>query len=130
VFGLSRSLAEAEQLWPVVQGQRLSDGERSRRSIFQQPAYLASVFSHDAALASESVDRADVTNQATGTPVEGRFTTHGFDLSGMDILTAGTLAKNISFLLVPAAGNDAVFAFESANVRFSNLLKSGWLTSR
>jgi hypothetical protein len=45
----------------------------------------------------------------------------------MDILTAGTLAKNISFLLVPAAGNDAVFAFESANVRFSNLLKSSWL---
>jgi hypothetical protein len=45
----------------------------------------------------------------------------------MDILTAGTLAKNISFLLVPSADNMGAFHFESANVRFDNLLRSSWL---
>src|SRR5205807_4152812 len=76
----------------------------------------------------ESVDHADITNPLpTGATTEGRLTTHGFDVGGLDILTAGTLAKNISFLLVPAAENDGSFHFEAANVRFSNLLGSSWL---
>jgi hypothetical protein len=122
------------EAWPKLNnfGQSFKDngyqmGNDRDAPIFQQPAYWPVSFRMTPHWHRESVDRADITNQATGTTVEGRLTTHGFDLSGMDILTAGTLAKNISFLLVPAAGNDAVFAFESANVRFSNLLKSGWL---
>jgi len=55
------------------------------------------------------------------------ITTHGFDLSGLDILTAGTLNKNISFLLVPSADSTGAFHFESAWVRFDNLLKTTWL---
>ena len=122
------------EAWPKLNnfGQSFKDngyqmGNDRDAPIFQQPAYWPVSFRMTPQWHRESVDRADITNQATGTTIEGRLTTHGFDLSGMDILTAGTLAKNISFLLVPAAGNDAVFAFESANVRFSNLLKSGWL---
>jgi hypothetical protein len=122
------------EAWPKLNnfGQSFKDngyqmGNDRDAPIFQQPAYWPVSFRMTPQWHRESADRADITNQATGTPVEGRLTTHGFDLSGMDILTAGTLAKNISFLLVPAAGNDAVFAFESANVRFSNLLKSSWL---
>jgi hypothetical protein len=45
----------------------------------------------------------------------------------MDMLTAGTLAKNISFLLVPSADETGAFHFESANVRFDNLLHTSWL---
>jgi len=52
----------------------------------------------------ESFDRADIANPGRNTPTEGQLTTHGFDLSGMDILTAGTLAKNISFLACALGG--------------------------
>ena len=42
-----------------------------------------------------------------------RMTTTGFNLSGLDILTGGTLEKNISFLLVPSADETGAFHFES-----------------
>ena len=52
--------------------------------------------------------------------------TNGFDYTGMDMLTAGTLAKNFSFLLVPSSDETGAFHFESANLRFSNILNSTW----
>ena len=60
--------------------------------------------------------------------VEQTVNTSGFDLTGIDILTGGTLAKNISFLLVPSidVGSGTV-GFESANVRLDNLWGSPWL---
>lgn len=56
-----------------------------------------------------------------------RITQHGFDNSGLDILTGGTLEKNISFLLVPSADETGAFHFESVWVRLDNLFKSPWL---
>ena len=41
-----------------------------------------------------------------------------------DILTGGTLEKNISFLLVPASEEDGSFHIEAVNVRFDNLFHS------
>lgn len=121
------------EAWPKLNnfGQTFKDngyqmGNDRDAPIFQQPAYWPVAFRMTPHWHRESVDHADVTNPVTGATFEGRLTNHGFDLSGMDILTAGTLAKNISFLLVPAAENDATFGFESANVRFSNLLGSSW----
>ena len=61
----------------------------------------------------------------TGT--EQSVTTHGFDLSGLDIWTAGTLYKNISFQVLPSMEEGDGFHFESAWVRFDNLLNSPWL---
>jgi hypothetical protein len=75
----------------------------------------------------ESTNKAAVDTAPTG---EQRMTTTGFDLSGLDILTGGTLEKNISFLLVPSADEDGAFHFESVNVRFDNLFKSPWLNVR
>ena len=95
--------------------------------IFQQAAYWPVAFRITPNWHRESVDHIDLANPATGLTTEGRLTTHGFDLSGLDILTAGTLAKNISFLLVPSADNAGAFHFESANVRFDNLLHTSWL---
>jgi len=122
------------EAWPKLNnfGQTFKDngyqmGNDRDAPIFQQPAYWPVSFRMTPHWHRVSVDHADISDPATGNTTEGRLTTHGFDLSGMDILTAGTLAKNISFLLVPAAESDAVFGFESANVRFSNLLKSSWL---
>jgi hypothetical protein len=51
----------------------------------------------------------------------GRITANAFDL-----LTAGTLAKNVSFLAVAAVGAGAVH-MESFWIRFSNLQGSPWL---
>jgi hypothetical protein len=75
----------------------------------------------------ESVGNSTVDASGGGT-TEQTIKTSGFDLTGIDILTAGTLAKNISFLLVPSIDpGDGTVGFESANVRFSNIAGSPWL---
>jgi len=69
----------------------------------------------------ESVGNTTVDASGGGT-TEQTVKTSGFDLTGIDILAAGTLAKNISFLLVPSIDpGDGPVGFESANVRFSNI---------
>jgi hypothetical protein len=122
------------EAWPKLNnfGQAFKDngyqmGNDRDAPIFQQPAYWPITLRITPHWHRESFNKADVTSPATGATAEGRLTTHGFDLTGMDILTAGTLAKNISFLLVPSSDNTGAFHFESANVRFSNLLHSSWL---
>ena len=59
--------------------------------------------------------------------IAGKVTMSGFDLSGMDLWSAGTLYKNISFLLLPSSDSTAVWHFEGAWVRFDNLKNSPWL---
>jgi hypothetical protein len=74
----------------------------------------------------ESAGRTPV--DTSGGVAERTVNTSGFDLTGIDILTGGTLAKNISFLLVPSIDvGSGTIGFESANVRFDNLLGSPWL---
>ncbi len=65
-------------------------------------------------------------NAASGL-VEQSVATSGFDLSGLDLWTAGTLSKNISFLVLPSSDASGNFHFESAWVRFDNLSNSSWL---
>ena len=57
----------------------------------------------------------------------GTVTQAGFDLSGMDLWTAGTLYKNISFTILPSSDPTAVWHFEAAFIRFDNLKGSPWL---
>ncbi len=59
--------------------------------------------------------------------MNGRVTTHGFDLSGFDLWSAGTLFKNISFSVLPAVESSGALGFEAAFVRFDNLKGSRWL---
>lgn len=59
--------------------------------------------------------------------VERTITSHGFDLSGVDLWTAGTLWKNVSFVLLMSADNTGAFGFEAMHVRFDNLGNSPWL---
>jgi hypothetical protein len=61
------------------------------------------------------------------TQVEKHVTANGFDLSGTDIWTAGTLYKNISFVMLLSSDNLASFHFEAAYVRFDNIMDSPWL---
>ncbi|MBI1741228.1 MAG: hypothetical protein HYR57_10175 [Candidatus Koribacter versatilis] len=76
---------------------------------------------HYESLGHQSVDSGDGT-------VEQTIKTSGFDLTGIDILAAGTLAKNVSFLLVPSIdGVAGTVGFESANIRLDNIKGSPWL---
>src|SRR6202008_1778976 len=61
---------------------------------------------------------------------EKTISSNGFDNSGLDILSGGTLEKNLSFLMVPSADETGAFHFESVWVRFDNLLKSTWFNAR
>jgi hypothetical protein len=122
------------EAWPKLNnfGQTFKDngyqlGNDRDAPVFQQPAYWPIALRITPNWHRESVDHTDIDNPATGVTAEGQLTTHGFDLTGMDMLTAGTLAKNISFLLVPSSDETGAFHFESANVRFDNLLHSSWL---
>jgi hypothetical protein len=62
--------------------------------------------------------------------VAGKVTQSGFDLSGMDLWTAGTLYKNISFTILPSSDSTAVWHFEAAWIRFDNLKNSPWFNVR
>jgi len=56
-----------------------------------------------------------------------RITSSGFDLSGLDFHTGGTLEKNISFYVLPSSDPTATFHFETVMARFDNLFGSPWL---
>src|ERR1700676_5154519 len=122
------------EAWPKLNnfGQVFKDngyqlGNDRDAPIFQQPAYWPIAIRTTPNWHRESTSATDITNPATGLTTEGQLTTHGFDLTGLDILTLGTLAKNISFQFVPSADNTGAFHVESANVRFDNLLHTSWL---
>lgn len=56
-----------------------------------------------------------------------RITSSGFDLSGLDFHTGGTLEKNISFYVLPSSDSTASFHFETVMARFDNMFGSPWL---
>jgi hypothetical protein len=62
----------------------------------------------------------------TGSAIQ-RVTTSGFDLSGLDLHTGGTLEKNFSFFLLPSSDPAGSFHFETVMARLDNLFGSPWL---
>ena len=62
-------------------------------------------------------------SQLTGSQIE-RITSSGFDLSGLDFHTGGTLEKNFSFYVLPSSNNAAQFHFETVMGRLDNLFGS------
>ena len=62
----------------------------------------------------------------TGLAVQ-RITSSGFDLSGLDFHTGGTLEKNFSFYLLPSSDPTGAFHFETVMARLDNLWGSPWL---
>lgn len=92
--------------------------------IWQNPSYWPVTFRITPNFHRESTNRVAI-DQAGG--AEQKITNQGFDISGLDILTSGTLYNNISFLLTPSSDNTGAFHFESVWVRFDKLAKSPWL---
>src|SRR5277367_974899 len=90
--------------WPMLNyfGQKFKDNGYQLMNdrdapIWQNPGYWPVTFRITPFWSRESVNKVAVDTAATG---EQKITTTGFNLSGLDILAAGTLEKNVSFLLV------------------------------
>jgi hypothetical protein len=58
---------------------------------------------------------------------EVQVTSHGYDISGLDFHTGGTLEKNISFYVLPSSDPTGAFHFETVMGRLDNLFGSTWL---
>jgi len=103
--------------------------------IWQNPSYFPISFRITPQWHRESADH-QVIDSSPGcfnTPcfdVAGKVNQSGFDLSGMDLWTAGTLFKNISFTILPSSDSTAVWHFEAAWIRFDNLKNNRWLNVR
>lgn len=79
-----------------------------------------------------SLQSIDTYNSATGALIAQngalqRITTDGFDLSGLDFHTGGTLEKNISFYVLPSSDSTGAFHFETVMGRLDNIFGSPWL---
>ena len=116
--------------WPILNtfGQQFKDngyqlGNDRDSPIYQNPAYWPMTFRITPNWHVESKDKVfvDQTNN------ERTITTTGFDLSGLDIWTAGTLSKNISFSVLPSMSEGQTFHLENSWVRFDNLFKTSWM---
>lgn len=128
--------SSCHEAWPKLSpfGQSFKDngyqmGNDRDAPIFQQPAYWPATFRITPIWHRESLGRQPVDAVVGGVPttVEQRITTHGFDWTGLDFHTGGTLAKNVSFYVLPSSDNTGAFHFESVWARLDNLLGSTWL---
>ena len=125
--------SSCHEAWPKLSpfGQAFKDngyqmGNDRDAPIFQQPAYWPVTWRITPQWHRDSFGRVGVDGPGVST-VEARVTTHGFDWSGLDFHTAGTLAKNVSFYVLPASDNTGAFHFEAVWARLDNLLGSSWL---
>jgi hypothetical protein len=126
--------SSCHEAWPKLSpfGQSFKDNGYQMMNdrdapIFQQPAYWPITFRMTPIWHRESSNRVAVDGPTPGTPVEAQVTTHGFDWSGLDFHTGGTLAKNFSFYLLPSSDGTGAFHFETVYARLDNLLGSSWL---
>jgi len=126
--------SSCHEAWPKLSpfGQAFKDngyqlGNERDAPIYQHPAYWPVTFRITPEWHRESSHRVAVDGAIPGSSVEAGITTHGFDWSGLDFHTAGTLAKNISFYVLPSADSTGAFHFESVWARLDNLLGSPWL---
>src|SRR6202008_2290463 len=122
--------SSCHEAWPKLSpfGQQFKDngfqmGNDRDAPIFQSPAYWPLAMRITPNWHLEHQDNV-IVDQGSGL---ANVTTHGFDFGGLDILTEGTLAKNISFQLGPSSDETGAFHLEAVNVRFDNLLNSSWL---
>jgi hypothetical protein len=124
------------EAWPMLNnfGQTFKDngyqlGNGRDAPIYQEPAYWPIMFRTTPNWHRENNNRQAVDvvpgNGSSGT-LERSVTMSGFDLGGVDAITAGTLYKNISFFVQPFISNNGI-SLAQAWARFDNLAGSHWL---
>lgn len=124
------------EAWPMLNnfGQTFKDngyqlGNERDAPIYQEPSYWPVMFRTTPLWHRENNKRqaVDLVPGSAGSGlVESSVTTSGFDLNGVDLITAGTLYKNISFFVQPFIGNNSIF-LSQAWARLDNLAGSHWL---
>ena len=124
------------EAWPKLNtfGQNFRDngyqlGNDKDSPVYQQPAYFPITFRVTPAWQRDSIQKRAVDSMAgdrTSGLVEKEVTTSGFNFSGVDVVSAGTLYRNISFMVQPFLSTGGT-SFAQAFVRFDNLLQSPWL---
>ncbi len=125
--------------WPMLNyfGQKFKDNGyqlmNDRDSpIWQNPSYWPATFRitpiwHRVSTGKVLVDAYNTGAAIPSTSAITRVTSSGFDLSGLDFHTAGTLEKNISFYVLPSSDNAGNFHFETVMARLDNVLGTPWL---
>jgi len=121
------------EAWPMLNyfGQKFKDNGyqlmNDRDSpVWQNPSYWPVTFRMTPSWHRESTDKITYDTPG-GTPGLRRLTSSGFDYGGLDILSAGTLEKNISFQIIPASDELGAFHIEAVNARLDNVFNSPWL---
>jgi|HubBroStandDraft_1064217.scaffolds.fasta_scaffold03179_4 hypothetical protein len=124
--------------WPMLNyfGQKFKDNGYQLMNdrdapIWQNPGYWPVTFRITPIWHRVSTGKVQVDTYTAGAPDGGqavqRVTSSGFDLSGLDFHTAGTLEKNFSFYLLPSSDPTGAFHFEQVFVRLDNIGGSSWL---
>ncbi|HEX8815297.1 MAG TPA: hypothetical protein VF753_07345 [Terriglobales bacterium] len=91
--------------------------------IWQNPSYWPITFRITPIWHRVSEGRVAVDQSPSG---EERIESSGFDLSGLDFHTGGTLEKNFSFYVLPSSDPTGSFHFETVMARLDNLFGSSW----
>jgi len=124
--------------WPMLNyfGQKFKDNGYQLMNdrdapIWQNPGYWPVTFRITPIWHRVSTGKVEVDTYSGGAPTGGaaiqRISTSGFDLSGLDFHTGGTLEKNISFYLLPSSDPTGAFHFEQVFGRLDNMFGSPWL---
>ncbi len=126
--------SSCHEAWPMLSpfGQRFKDngyqmGNDRDAPIFQQAAYWPVTFRITPIWHRESTSAAQVDGSNGPGGNQAKVTTDGFDLSGLDFHTGGTLANNFSFYVLPSSDPFASFHFESVWARLDNVFKTPWI---
>ncbi|HWZ75034.1 MAG TPA: hypothetical protein VNX87_00790, partial [Candidatus Sulfotelmatobacter sp.] len=113
--------------WPMLNyfGQKFKDNGYQLMNdkdapIWQNPGYWPVTFRMTPMWHRVSTGKVAV-DQGNGIT---RVTSSGFDLSGLDLHTGGTLEKNFSFYLLPSSNNAGAFHFETVMARLDNVFGS------
>jgi len=119
--------------WPMLNffGQKFKDNGYQLMNdrdapIWQNPGYWPITFRiipiwHRVSTNKIAVDEGSGTSNG-----EAKLTSSGFDLSGLDFHTGGTLEKNFSFYVLPSSDATASFHFETVMARIDNIRGSPW----
>jgi hypothetical protein len=95
--------------------------------IWQNPSYWPVTFRITPQWHRESSNKVAI-DVGTGTSNgQRKITSTGFDISGLDFHTGGTLEKNLSFYVLPSSDATGAFHFETVMGRLDNVLGSPWL---
>src|SRR5208283_2497132 len=120
------------EAWPMLNvfGQTFKDNGyqlmNDRDSpIWQNPSYWPATFRMTPNWHRESTSQVAI-DTASGGQIPEEVTQNGFDLTGLDFHTGGTLYKNYSFYLLPSSDPTGAFHFETVMARIDNIGNSPW----